>query len=73
LITAPPALGAQSLSHWTTREIPDHYFNGESTRCVKAKSHTLEIRVKPGSISGDSTKYEAGRGKIWLDRQARAT
>ena len=22
----PPALGAQSLSHWTTREVPQHHF-----------------------------------------------
>ena len=52
---------------------------GDVQGVLKAeKNHTLEESGKASqrsfsSISGESTKYEAGRGKIWLDRQARAT
>ena len=37
---------------------------------MKAKSHTLEIRVKPASISGDNTKYKQGGGRFgWIGKQ----
>lgn len=52
---------------------------GDVQGVVKAeKQHAVEESGKASqrslsSISGESTKYEAGRGKTWLDRQARAT
>ena len=32
----PPALGAQSLSHWTTREVPSSFYKQHGCGCVLA-------------------------------------
>ena len=65
-----PALGAQSLSHWTTREVPLNVFFKSKTQLPRKERVSLKLKIlrncKPRESIGTTNNKIKSRSNMWI-------